>query len=203
MRSSITLVPQRLLSSAHPVQTQTDKMGPPGGQNMTLRCCSASRAQPQSSTHQHPPSPWWSGAASSPPQLSAHLGDVLLSGLALRLPKINQLWETRSTEGCEQVLGPVGLSKRAPDPAHHSQPKASPAAQTGSEYGIFLPCSCHPQPPHHAAFLHPRKVLPAPKLSGSQNKGVPYHHGCHRECPGAALLQPSPTQRPKDTASEE
>lgn len=75
--------------------------------------CPASRAHPPAS-----PSPRWSGAAGSPPQPPAHLVDMLPAEIFLGVPKIKQVWETRSTEGCEQVLGPVELSKRAPDPTH-------------------------------------------------------------------------------------
>lgn len=126
MRVSITPVPLKApqLCTPHPDPNRQNG-SPQGAEHVPLLLYSIQG----SASEQHTPaapSPQWSGAAGSPPQLPAHLVDVLPAELALGLPKIKQVWETRSTEGCEQMLGPVGHSKRALDPA----PQPEDAAQT-------------------------------------------------------------------------
>lgn len=198
MRGSVTLVPLKApqLCTPHPDPNRQNG-SPQGAEPVPLLLYSIQG----SASEQHPPaspSPQRSGAAGSPPQLPAHLVDVLPAELALGLPRFNQVWETRSTEGCEQVLGPMGLSKMVPDPA----PQPEDAAQTSSEYSIFLPCSSPPQPSHHAAFLHPGKVLPAPRLSGvHRTRGFLTPEGIRDTTLG--LPSCSPALHRCSTASEE
>lgn len=136
-------------------------MGPPREQNIPPCCCPASRAQPQSSTHQHPP------VHSGLGLLAPHPSCLLTSWMSSRLnsfsscPKLNSSGGQEAQRAVSRRWGSPGGA-----PERGSQPQASPAAQTSSEYCIFLPSSCPPQPSHHAAFLHPGKVLPDPKLSG-------------------------------------
>lgn len=99
---------------------------------------------------------------------------------------------------CWALGGSPGGPQTLLTPERGSQPQASPAAQTSSESSIFLPSSCPPQPSHHAAFLHPGKVLPAPRLSGvHRTRGFLTPLGIRDIALGLPSCSPAPHRCPR------